>query len=57
MQTTNHVPMHVHRVIHATLCEKPKASRLELSRAVQDATFCEPKQATEWVDTIRYAAR
>jgi hypothetical protein len=57
MQTTNPVPMHVRRIVENTLHEQPQASRLILSRAIVDSTFCEPKQATEWVDTLRYASR
>jgi hypothetical protein len=58
MQMSQAIPMHVHRVIEMTLQQQPRATRLVLSRAVMDATFCEPKQATEWVgDALRYVSR
>lgn len=58
MQTSQGIPMHVHRVIETTLQQQPQASRIALSRAVMEATFCEPLQASEWVgDALRYVSR
>lgn len=58
MQTNQGIPMHVRRVIDTTLQQQPKAPRVVLSRAVQEATFCEPMQAIDWVgDALRYVSR
>lgn len=50
MQTSQtSVPFHVRRVIETTVQQNPKVGRREVTRAVHDATFCEPHQAIEWV--------